>query len=242
MQRGQISLYLIIGFVVLISIIGVFYLKGTILKQTTESRSSEVASIPEQLKNDKEQIKTCIDDSILNDIYSIAFTGGLFGVKDGALFSGVNIPFLLIDKKNLLPTKEQIAINLAKLIESNIKDYCGNYEFAEFGEPTVNVKLENQIVVDISWPIKLQKGTISGEIESFSFDYDTELLKMRDIANNLINNQIKYYPDVCTSCLASIAVDNNTIVERSIQEGSQIILVRSNNDPNLAYGYAVKYE
>lgn len=241
-KRGQITIYLIIGFVILITVMGVYYLRSGIIESQGGTKISEVSSIPKELESRKEEVKTCIDEYLEKTIYELALSGGITDTKvEKVDFSVYSVPVLMQNRRNLLPSKEQLTKNLSGLINNGI-DSCTN-EDVTIESASNKVELTNKNVkITVNGPITLKKGSINGEIESLSFDYNIRLLEVRNVVDLIIANQIKYYPQICLSCIARTAVSNNVVIERGNVDKTQIFLIRDNTNNELAYGYAVKYE
>ncbi len=240
-KRGQITIYIIIGLVLLIAIILLFYIRSSITGVEQELKISEVSSVPEQLESVKEDIKLCVYDFVEDSIYYMSYQGGVLD-EEGVSFAGRNIPYLIKNKENLLPEIPKMNDEFSKYINENLPLACSGYENTEFSDVFSRVDIkEDNVIVTVDWSIRLEKGDISGTIEQFNLEYNIRLGEIRGVVNKIIENQIRYYPRLCITCIAEIALGKDTLVERYIENETQIFLIKDNADENLIYGYAVNY-
>ncbi|MBU0929895.1 MAG: hypothetical protein KJ623_02390 [Nanoarchaeota archaeon] len=241
-KRGQVSTYLILGFIFLIIIILLFFLRQYYTEGVRQATITEVATVPQQLESVKEDIKTCADNFLQDSIYYLAAKGGILNGKS-IEFASYNITYLIDNKKSLLPTTNGLTSQLTNFINDNLGIVCSGYENAELGAVKSQVQIKDkEILVTVNWPIKLSKGDITGTIDQFSFGYNIRLGEMRNIVSQIVDSQIKYYPSICLSCVAEIAVNNNALVERYFSDNTQIFLVKDKGDNRLIYAYAVDYK
>lgn len=242
-KKGQITIYLIIGFFILFVIGGVLFLRQNIVEKIQEEKITEVSSVPKQLENVKDDIKSCVDNFLRDSVYYLAVKGGTFSDNIETFdFSGNEITYLIKNKKSLLPSNSDLQNSLSSFINENLEIVCGGQEGVEYQKVDSKVEIENDsMFIIVNWPIKLTKGSITGKIDQFSFTYNNRLGEVRDVAEELIDNQIIFYPSLCLSCMAGIANSENVVLERYIQGNTQIFMINDNTDERLVFIYGVDY-
>lgn len=240
LKKGQITIYFIVIFVLAVTVISLFYLREYYIKQEGQTEVSEVATVPKQLESIQQEIRDCTQTFVEDTIYYVSSRSGILE-GNSVFFEYTNVSYLIVNKKNLLPTQVQMESVISKYINDNLEYVCAN-EDIDYKKVSSKVQIKNQEVsVVVNWPIVISKSGISGTIDQFSFVYKLRLGEFRNVVNEIVNNQIKYYPDLCLSCIAKTAVSNDALIQRYIQDKDQIFIIQDNSNEKLRFGYAVRY-
>lgn len=231
MKRGQVTIYMIIGLVILILIILLFYFRVSLLKQIIKEKEIEITSVPEQFKDVQQEIKTCADKFVLDSIYALGVYGGYFyrDKINTIEYLGVNITYLHYGKKSYMPSIDIMEQELNKFINEDLLFNCkitsGNINVT-YGKVSSSVDIKNtNIIVNINWHIKLKKGSLTSEIDKISLNYPIRLGELRNLINEMVKQQIKDKPQLCLTCMARTAADNNLFVNTYNQDDAVIFLV-----------------
>ena len=237
MKRGQITVYMIVGVVILILVVSLLYYRGSILKEISSEKQIEISSVPEQFKEIQTQIKDCTDKFVLDSIYSLSDHSGYLDWTNTKTYSflGFDLPYAFYGKENRLLDIKSMEIQLSKNILKNLPNDCeiqsGNIEIV-FGNIQASSKIsETSVIVGIIWIISLQKGSIRTSIDKINLNYPLRVGKLRDSANEMINIQKSYAPGICTSCLAEIGQQNKVFVE-TIPRGNNIVFILTDLEQN----------
>lgn len=231
MKRGQITVYMIVGVVILILFGLIFYYRGIIFKSAFEGEQVKISSVPEQFKDIQKQIEGCTDKFVLDSIYLLGLRGGYFD-RDKLKtidYLGVNITYLHYGKTNYMPSIDIMEKELTNYINENLVYTCRlineNIDI-NFGKVNSIVDIKtNSIIVKITWSIKLEKDTLKSEINNINLNYPLRLGEIRNLVEIMIKQQIKDKPQLCLTCMARTALDNNLFVNTYNEKDSIIFIV-----------------
>lgn len=230
MKRGQVTVYMVVGLVILIVFGLVFYYRDIIFKSAAEQKQVEITSVPEQFTEVQQQIKTCADQFVLDSIYNLGVYGGyLYRDKlDKIDYLGVNLTYLHYGKTNYVPATAQMDQELSRFINENILFNCKvnvtNID-VNYGKIDSQVDIKDSTInININWPIKLTKGTVTSEIDKISLSYPIKLGGIRNVIDSMVKQQIKDKPQLCMTCMARAAQTNNLFIN-TYNQGNDIIFL-----------------
>lgn len=231
MKRGQVTVYMIVGLVILIIFGLIFYYRGIIFKSALEGKQVEITSVPEQFKDVQKQIEDCTDKFVLDSVYSLGLRGGYFDRDKLKIidYLGVNITYLHYGKTNYMPSINVMERELTNYINENLVYVCRltneniNINFGKVNS-IADIK-SNSISVKIIWPIKLEKDTITSEINNINLNYPLRLGEIRNLVDVMVKQQIKDKPQLCLTCMARTASDNNLFVNTYNEKDSIIFII-----------------
>jgi hypothetical protein len=187
-KRGQITIFIIIGVVILASVILFF-----VLRQGTTS----INQVPSSFEAPYSAFLGCLSDDSELGIKVLESQGGyitLPSFEPGSSympfssqlnFAGTSIPYWYYVsgnniQKEQVPSITDMESQLARFIESRIKDcnlevYNGNYEIL-FGNPKADVKiLDNKVDVNLNMNLSLSKSGESTLVENHKVSVSSNL-------------------------------------------------------------------
>ena len=125
-KRGQISLFIIIGILILFIIIGSIYTYSYIKEKQAELEAEKKAQIELETQKIKEFIDSCISKVSYQGIEKIGRQGGYIAIPSIINFKGT--AFWYLDEINIQPTLEQINTYLKDYIDDNIPLCTAGFE------------------------------------------------------------------------------------------------------------------
>ncbi|MDD5649868.1 MAG: hypothetical protein PHF86_05515 [Candidatus Nanoarchaeia archaeon] len=239
-KRGQITIYFVVIFVLAVIVTSLFYLREYYINQAGQTQVSEVATVPKELDTIKQEVRDCTQTFVEDSIYYVASRSGILE-GNSVFFEYTNVSYLVVNKKNLLPSTVQMETIISNYINTNLASVCATTDIESQKVNSIIRIKDQEVSVVVNWPIVISKSGISGTIDQFSFVYKMRLGEFRNVVSQIIENQIKYYPDLCLSCMAKIAVSNDGLIQRYIQDKDQIFVIQDNSNEKLKFGYAVRY-
>jgi len=203
-KRGQATIFIIIGIVILIAIILIFSLRGSLVaEQISPEDAREILTA--QLNPIEEHIEECISQVAPEGIKNLALQGGTFTPIDYTVYNGNNVQYLCYKEPGTL-TCIQKPLTRAN-IESQISNYVKTQIFtcldlSQFekdkrfkftrGQLNVNTHIDdNTVQVNVNYPITLLRSGVKTTIEDFSTNLRMPLGKMMDLSINIINSEIE---------------------------------------------------
>ena len=203
-KRGQATVFIIIGIVVLIAVILVFFLKGNLIAEKISPEDAREI-LTSQLNPIEEHIEECISKVASDGIKNLALQGGTFTPISYAVYNGSNVQYLCY-KEPGTSTCIQKPLTRAK-VESQISDYVKTQIFTcldlsqfekdkrfRFTTGKLNADAhidDNTVQVNVNYPITLSRSGVKTTIEDFSANLRMPLGKMMDLSTNIINSEIE---------------------------------------------------
>ena len=191
-NKGQITIFILLGLIILIGFGLVLYLKSGKAKEVEIKKISE---LPLSLAPIKNYIDLCIEEVAVPGIYLLANKGGyIYDYEKVLLTENVQPAYHLEFDNETSPTKGFMENELSKFISDSLK-LCINdfqdfksYEF-EYGKSDVKVNIEKEkVTVNINYPITIIKGNAKTTISEFRNSFPIRLGHVLDVKNKVLKN------------------------------------------------------
>ncbi len=207
-KRGQVTIFIIVGIVILVVFGMLFFFRGELLKSDFQSELAKL-KIPDQLKPAKSYIDDCIEDSVLVAARNLGSKGGYSNVpKDNIPRSVVN-PFSNsleignsdvafwyykstnnIDKEQI-PFIEDMEEDISKHLNENFLYCLKGLDFyveelfeisqANYVDSEINIE-DTHIEVIVNSPTDLRIGEVGMYFEKHLVDVEVNLGKLYKLA------------------------------------------------------------
>jgi len=158
---------------------------------------------------------------------------------------------IVLEKENLMPTKEVIEKQLALYMDSFLY-YCVSdfSDFSDFnitqGKIKTTAKIEkNKVVFDVSYPLSISKESRTYEFNEFNGEVFVRLNQTYSLIQELMDAQMKKPDAICMSCIYDLSTKYDLKVKMMDAQGGIIFVVldeksKINNQDYLFY-FANKY-
>jgi len=209
MKRGQVTLFIILGLVI-IAIFGVLvYYRNASLEQLDVIKERKSSIQEEAITN---YVESCLKKVSDEAVWRIGYFGGYTGYDEnyvyyedfnGDIFHGYEVPYYLDSYRSVFPSLEEIKSNLFDFIVLRL-DGCLNFnEFEQMGysveEPNseeilnkIRINLES-VDVKIIYPLTIKKEGSVVKIENFRVEVPLRFGVLYESAVTLVNS-IRNYP------------------------------------------------
>lgn len=183
MKRGQISLYIIVGIVIIFVIGMIFFLRGKIITIGLESQAERAEVIPLQLRPVKESIDKCVEEVSIDGLQLIGLQGGYIDLPEDRvarglynefsnsleILPGLKTSYWFYETNNGIhttnvPTKENIRNSLNGYVTENLDLCLTNLE--TFREEGYNIEFKDKIKV---------QSSIENEFVEILVDYPVDI-------------------------------------------------------------------
>ncbi len=221
MKKAQISLFIIVGIVILLVIGLVFFLRGQILKSGLESQAEKTAVVPLQLRPVKETIDNCVRDVSSQGLQIIGLQGGYLNLKKDSLpkglfnqFSnslealpGLETAYWFYETNNGIqtsnvPSKEDIKNDLNAYVKENL-DKCLT-SLDDFRDQGYGVEFKDNIKVDaniedqfvevlVDYPVDINFKDVGKLVKKHYAKIDYPLGELYNSAVDILNSQNRQF-------------------------------------------------
>ena len=205
-KRGQVTIFIILGIVLLVVVILLFFARDLFISGKT-SPEDDSRFLSSQIEPVKAYVQDCANIVSLKGIRLIAIQGGYFKPYKYQSLGIYNISYACFRSNgvyvNILPLLSDLNLEFSNYINdpSTQKEFdtCIN-NFKPFTDKKLNVK-ENakakissnidfdKVGISVFYPLTLTKGQISSEIDRISFDIPIGLGKVHRVASDIVNAQ-----------------------------------------------------
>jgi hypothetical protein len=217
-KKGQVTIYFIIGLVIVMVLGILFYYKGEVIKNIFQE-GAETTKVPKEFEPLKNYLDTCIQDITLNGAELLGSQGGYINIPNDGLPLNPAIPFTnKLDifgdlqlqvpywfyeanngvQKYQIPTINNMQDDLKDYINFNLNTCLNNFtsfpgfEITEFNELNTNTEIrDNKIFVKILSDIKVKYKNNEVNFDAFSVSVNSPLGKLYNIAKEILEKQDK---------------------------------------------------
>ncbi len=229
-KKGQVTLFILLGFILLIIIILALLFKTEIASTLQISTLTSESVLPEEVQEVKDLILSCLLHLEEENVYLLGLNGGDLYQKipNYLVYGTLTIPYLYDQGQNNMLELNEWEQNLENSFNLNYQNCM--LEFTDYkldyGESEVDVKIEsNYIEWNIYWPIMITKNDITYTVYDFVNEQEIRLGSLYEIINLIIENQI-YNNEFCLSCLSDIGIQNNIEINIENQNEGTLFLVK----------------
>jgi len=258
MKKGQIAIFVIFGFVILLAFGLILYLR--------DSNNAEVEKsiiIPLNVQPIHNFVETCLKNSLKEVIDLVAIQGGYFNEPPFYLnrnFNGLDIPYnfpFYYQHSGLSPISLSEIENEISNGLSTFKEKCSNlsvfpYEFLIDEKPmTVSTIITpSSVDVKVNLPIDVTIGNTRHKLDEFSVPIDSNLLDLYEIAVELSSIQFENENSLCLTCLLDVANENEVLLRLGEMEDEENYIIvytvfednSSENPSELVFAFAHQFD
>ncbi len=232
-KRGQVSTYVIIGLVLVVLIVGGYFLRGAIVEKRLSPK--EIA-LQKEAAGVKLIVENCFEKAVKNGLLVLGLQGGHLRYPEPGydLTRGVVAGYGYYLGENLLPRKNDIVGAMNEFIPFEVQrcaDFSDTGFDVEIGEASSRLNInEDSVYAALSWPIEVSK--LDAEIvfkDVYEKNYGVRLGKLLDIANEIVNREIEdpsvielSYLDSTGMNVTVFAIDENINLYTIVDEASVI--------------------
>jgi len=217
-KRGQVTIFIIIAILIVAAIVG-FYIFRDKLKFNSP--------IPPYAEGVYSFTQDCVEEASEEAVYNIGQAGGYFSTSVLSTDSG--IPYYFYNNQIEMPSKEQIENEISSLL--NQKLFLCTNNFADFKNLKIRqgyiksaVVIKNdEVVIEVKYPIKIYKDEHSTLLEDFSIKVPVRLGVVYDSISKIVQEQ-SGEEGICLSCISDVALENDLYVNMYDYNNETIIL------------------
>ena len=216
MKKSQVTVFIIIGIVILFTIgfLSKFFVanKGWL----TDKTKGDVTRLAKDDKaNVRNYVENCIEEAVPEGLEIMSLQGGFIDFPDDVDYVEVEdneyvyssngleyvkkgkgknkVPFYLIDDNMSIPTIEHMESDLRDYVKKRIRVCVNNFKpfkdkdiNVEYNDFDVYVDMNNTVNVKVYFPIKIKKGNITQYLDNFEYSLPINIGKILDYEIKLV--------------------------------------------------------
>jgi len=192
-NKGQITIFIIVGIIILFAAGMIFYL-------TSQGTKEQKIEIPTEFENINLFVDSCVKQIAKTAVQDLSLNGGYYFIKRENVDLGYSQPMYYV-KNNAAnqPSRKTLESELAVYAENELVKCVNNFEGFdktkykfEYGNPKAAVELNAEDVrVNVDFPIKILYDEKTFEMSRFSSTVRARLGYMSSIAGQIVNSSLK---------------------------------------------------
>lgn len=232
-KKGQIGLFLILGFVILLSAGFIFYLNST--SRNNKLNEINELSLAYPVKN---YVEICIKNTANDALFFIGSRGGYYDMPEVSIeLIPERMPYYYINGHKLNPSKATIEKEISKYFSRHLDECIGDlkalrqqgYSFDGGIKNSHTLITDEQISIKLDYPLKIYKDNFNAKFDEFAYVVPTKLGIIIKIISEMIN-QIPQSKSICLNCLLNYSlIYNLTIKIYEISNSTFIISIEDNS-------------
>jgi len=233
MKKGQVTLFIILGIVILVLITFLFFIRSESLSSLLKSISERAKVVPPEFKPQADLIKSCLYETSKDAVNLLGMQGGYINVKQPFVnYFGLKVTYLNYNSDNKVP---DIGI-MEKELENYIKDNARNclinlsdVRIVKSGDIGVGADvLNDRVGFNINWPVDVEKDGFKFQLNNFKFDVPIRVGELVSIVNKIVDRQISDRNTLCLSCIVDDGIKSNLYIQIYSYNEDLIFVI---NDP-----------
>ncbi|MBU4456259.1 MAG: hypothetical protein KKA65_02050 [Nanoarchaeota archaeon] len=250
-KKGQITLFIILGIILIAVVILGFTLKDKFMKTRSEDDAALIASLPPDIAEVRKEIDSCSQFVLEEAILEVGNYGGYNSPLENSLeVEDVFVTYGYLEGRNVLPTISVIEEEINEYVETFLPD-CANLESFDFEisskNPNVKVEiLDGKVIAEVNYEVTIIKEGNEFKIDNpYYSEVEVKFKEIYDLALDIINKIAQEPTQVDISYLLDLGwdidvvpVDDKTVVY-SIPD-TESILSNLEGETNFVYAFATK--
>jgi len=243
-QKGQITLFIIIGLILLLAIGLLFFFSASVKEAPSLSEETTATAV-------QSYTQSCIDNVAKEAVLFISKNGGYYNLP---VLSDTDLllPYYFYNEQNIMVSKQDVELELASYMDNELFFCLKNYEAfegVEITQGTVQTTVtigDGNVLFNVFFPLTTTDEDATTTITDFSTSVEARLDTIYDIILKFMTIQEHDPSSICISCLTALGTERNVRIELySVEDGvvefSVIDEQVTINNENLVYTFLNKY-
>lgn len=245
-KRGQTTLFIILGIIIIIIVGLVIY-----LTQSDFSLSSEELNLPTEVQDLKQKIDSCSYDIAEGSLAFVGLHGGYPEVTIASYeydsdLGLIDVPYLYNEGNDNTLSDDTIVNLMEQSIVEDLDDCISfeNYDFEITKDVNVEVSLEDGVDITIDYPMTLVFEENSYDLENvLEYHEDVRLSYMNEVARGIVQENVNDPGYIPTTYIVESGLDvtywpvEDTVGIYIIEDENSLI-----NDEPFLFMFAMNYE
>lgn len=194
MKRGQVTLFIILGILVLTAVSLTLYVNQEFIKNLFEERITRLTEVPYAIQPLDVHIKDCVSDSAKLSLNIILLQGGYFEPKNKIELESIDVAYWY-DGKDITPTIETIEKETAKsmqeILPNCLLDFNEDYSI-EIKELKSKISIRNkEIIIEDKVNLDVVYNNLTYQIiKTYNSQLESDFNGIYNSANKIIRSEI----------------------------------------------------
>jgi hypothetical protein len=209
-KRGQITLFLAIGIIILISFSFILFFKSSLYKDKIADSEKSVSEMGLNKDYFLSYTENCLTKTSQEALEYVSNHGGYYNLPHLSAFS---LPYYFYNISDVSPSISVVEKELGLYVDDMLF-FClekfENFEKQGFSvlpkEPTTTVEILNgKVIFNLNYPLVISKGSKTLELSEFQNKINSNMNRFLDFKHEFMVEQINETDSICLSCLKNIS-------------------------------------
>lgn len=236
MKRGQVTLFIIIGVLILIIFGLIAYLNATDSKETVDDFTKKV-EVPAEVKPVHTFYETCVEEIAKEGILEISLKAGYYQLPLLVFNSEYgDVPYFYYSGESLFAGKDNFEEQLSMYINDNLGLCIGNFSAVKgfnISMDSVNSKVNvigEKIVVNFEQSAKVNVEGSRYSLEFPSYEFDARMKDIYTTSKRLVDGTVKAPKKVNMSLIFKLMEEYNLRIDTMSNEDDKVVYVIQDPD------------
>ncbi len=251
MKKGQVTVFIILGIVILLVIAGVIFLLRTPVEEIENKNIEEINTNPITFF-----VENCVTKTTTNGVRDLGIQGGYYKVvpENAVKEFAFDIPRYSAKSNQKIISKEVFAQELSTYVHDHLGEciqhfnvFAKEYNIKELDDYSAEVEIvPKKMIVRLNYPLEISLGETTKSIDSFDTEIRMDLDRFLDLVYQSfleVKKEPEYMP---LGVLTQLAYTNDYQIENTNIDDDTVVYVYLFN-PQLkdsepfVFNYAVDY-
>lgn len=254
-NKSQITIFILIGLVILLSAIFLLYLKSNVGEKERAQIDKNIKA-PFELQPIKAFVDDCLKEVAENGLILIGKQGGYYNLPKNSVKNHLFKTAYYYNKIKLMPSLTTIENEISSYINEGLDLCINNFTIFEklgydISQKRINAKTtisKEGVFISVNLPLEIKKNEVSQKIENFNLNVPYVHLKtIHNISEEMVNEFMEDEAGVCLSCLYELSRKNNIYANMLDYLNNTLIFTLKDYNISLKdkpynFTFAIKYE
>jgi len=211
-KRGQTTLFIILGIVIVAVLVSVFVFREDISKSVAERKEQTIVSQEPGISELQEAVDRCVEKTVKDAVYHVALQGGYFVIPDGyETMSGITVAYAYKNGRAMLPSLDKMGDEMA-LYTAIFMDSCMPSGFPglelKTGIPKTSVEFNDDTTVfDLEYSVAAKAGETEYKLrKDYKVALPVRVKKVHQVAQDVVD-MLKRKKEIDAESLVGKGVD-----------------------------------
>jgi len=218
-KRGQITIFIIIGILILCIIAGFLLLKGKIVEEEVKVEEEKIIESVQLGGGVQNYVENCIEKTGREALIFIGEQGGYYELPE-VYDPDFKLPYYFYEENDLSPSKDKVEEELAKYMEEMLFFCVEGFEYfkekgyeIEQGEIESGAEiLEGKVKFKVNFPVYMVKGSVGKELLFFETDIPSRLKTILEVNGELMEGVLRRPYAVNLGQISDLSIENDLMI------------------------------
>ena len=236
-KKTQITLFFLIGLVILIAISFVSYVSSNKAKAEIkrESEIINIAEMPSSLLPVKLNLDFCVTEIAKQAVIYTGLYGGYYHVPEPKLaYFFDDVPYYVYQLKDTMPSRSTVEAQISSYVMEQLPECVNGLQDFQGAKIVGKINFvksvigKDSVLININYPITISEENTRTQVSDFRAEVPVRLDAIYEIASTIADDKIKNNGALCVDCLIDLADENQVFIDIVSHEDAMVFTIFDN--------------